>query len=79
MSLADSLALQTHLPNAMADSASLLNQAHVQYQSVTGGSTVEKPAETQTNIPLATHFVGAPNSRSGGHVLASPMQRELVH
>ncbi len=51
MSLADSLALQTHLANAMADSASLLNQAHVQYQSVTGGSTVEKPAETQTNIP----------------------------
>jgi hypothetical protein len=37
---------QTHLPDAMADNTYLLNQAHVQYQSGTGGSTVEKPAET---------------------------------
>ncbi len=37
---------QTHLPKATADSISLLKQAHVQYQSGTGGSTVEKPAET---------------------------------
>ncbi len=37
---------KTHFPNAMADNTSLLNQAHVQYQSTTEGSTVEKPAET---------------------------------
>ncbi len=43
-----SLALhwQTHLPNATADNTSLLNQAHEQYQSSTGGSIVEKPAKT---------------------------------
>jgi hypothetical protein len=37
---------QTHLPYTTADNTYLLNQAHVQYQSGTGGSTVEKPAET---------------------------------
>ncbi len=43
----------------------------------TGGSTVEKPAETQTSIQLASHLVGAPNSRPGGHEFESPMRREL--
>jgi hypothetical protein len=61
MSLADTLERQTHLPDATADSTrysiSLLNQAHVQYQSGTGGSTVEKPAKTQTSIRLASHLV----------------------
>jgi hypothetical protein len=28
---------------------------------------VEKPAETQISIRLASHLVRAPNSRSGGH------------
>ncbi len=46
MSLADSLAWQTNLPNATADNTFLLNQAHVQYQSGTGASTVKKHAET---------------------------------
>jgi len=36
---------QTHLLHATTDNTSLLNQAHVQYQSGTGGSTVEEPAE----------------------------------
>ncbi len=53
-----------HLPDAMEDSNSLLNQAHVHCQSGTGGSTVEKPAETQTGIWLDSHLVRAPNSRS---------------
>ncbi len=44
--MADSFAWQTHLPDATADNTSLLNQAHVLYQHSTGGSTVEKPAET---------------------------------
>ncbi len=75
--MADSLAWQTHLPDATADNTSLLNQAHVQYQRGTGGSTVEKPAETQTNFRLASHLVRAPNSRSGGPEFKSPMWREL--
>jgi hypothetical protein len=37
---------QTHLPDVRADNIFLLNPAHVQYQSGTGGSTVEKPAGT---------------------------------
>jgi hypothetical protein len=49
----------------------------VQYQSTTEGSTVEKSAETQTSIRLASHLVRAPNSRSGGYEFASPMRREL--
>ncbi len=61
---------------ATADITSLLNQAHVQYQ-VEGGSTVEKPAETQTSIRLASHLVRAPNFRYGGRELESPMRREL--
>ncbi len=44
---------QTHLPDTTADSTSLLNQAHVQYQCDTEGSTVEKRAETQISIRLA--------------------------
>jgi hypothetical protein len=40
-------------------------------------STVEKPAETQTSIQLASHLVRAPNSRSGGHEFESPMRRKL--
>jgi hypothetical protein len=62
VSMSSSLARhwQTHLPDAMADNTSLLNQAHVQYQSSTGGSTVKKPAETQTSIRLASHLVRAP-------------------
>ncbi len=48
---------QTHLPDVTADSNSLLNQADVQYESGTGGSAVEKPAETQTSIQLASHLV----------------------
>jgi hypothetical protein len=43
----------------------------------TGGITVEKPAETQTSIRLASHLVRVPNSRSGGHEYESPMRREL--
>ncbi len=38
--------LQTHLPDTMADNTYLLNQAHVLYQSGTGGSTVETTPET---------------------------------
>jgi hypothetical protein len=45
-SLAGSLVWQNHLTDAMTDNTSLPNQAHVQYQSGTKGSTVEKPAET---------------------------------
>ncbi len=45
-SMADSLTWQTHLPDSPADNTSLLNQAHGQYQYGTGGSPVEKPAET---------------------------------
>ncbi len=36
-----------------SDKTSLLNKAHVQYQSVTGGSTVEKPDDNQISIRLA--------------------------
>ncbi len=77
ISLAESLAWQTDLPDTMADSASLLNQAHTQYQSGTGGITVEKPAETQPIIWLASHLVRALNSRSGGREFKYPMRREL--
>jgi hypothetical protein len=64
---------QTHLPDAMADNISRLNQAHVQYQNGTGGSTVEKPAET-----LKLTAIRAPNSRSGGHKFKSTTWRELT-
>ncbi len=37
---------QTHWPDATADITSLINQAHIEYQSSTGGSAVEKPVET---------------------------------
>jgi hypothetical protein len=63
MSLADSLARQTHLPNAKADNTSP-TKPMCSYQCGTGGSYVEKPAETWTIIPLASHLAGAPNSRS---------------
>jgi hypothetical protein len=43
------------LPDATADSTSLPNQAHVKYQIVTGGSSIEEPAENQTSIRLASH------------------------
>ncbi len=75
--MADSYAWQTHLPNATADDTSLLNQAHVRYQSGTGGSTVEKPTETHTSIRLASRLVRVPISRPGGHDFESPMGREL--
>jgi hypothetical protein len=39
--------------------------------------TVEKPAETQISIRLASHLVRDPNSRSGGHEFESPMRWEL--
>ncbi len=45
--------------------------------SGTGGSTVDKPAETESSIRLASHLVKAPNSRSGGHEFKSPRPREL--
>jgi hypothetical protein len=76
-SLTDSLAWQTHLPDATADESSQLNQAHVQCQRGTGGSTIKRPAETRTSIWLASHLVRAPNSRSGGHEFESPMRQEL--
>ncbi len=38
---------------------------------------VEKPAETQTSIRLASHLVRVPDSRSGGHELKSPLRRQL--
>jgi hypothetical protein len=38
---------------------------------------VEKPAETQTSIRLASHLVRAPNSRSGGRKFESLIRREL--
>jgi hypothetical protein len=44
----------------------ILLYTHVQYQCGTGGSYVEKPAETQTRVQLASHLVRAPNSKSGG-------------
>jgi hypothetical protein len=77
MSLADSHAWQTHLPDTTTDDTFLLNQAHVQYQSGTGGNTVDKPAETLTSIRLASHLVRAPNSSSRGHEFNSPMPQEL--
>jgi hypothetical protein len=40
-------------------------------------SLVEKPAEIQTNIRLASHLVRAPYSRSGGHEFESSVRREL--
>ncbi len=49
----------------------------MQYQSGNGGSTVEKPAETQTSIWLASHLVKAANSRSGGREFESPIRQEL--
>ncbi len=71
---------QTYLPSATADNTSLLNQAHVQYQRSTGGSTVEKPAETQTSIRLDSHLVREPsNSRSGGHEFESHVWWDSVH
>jgi hypothetical protein len=76
--LADSLVWQTHLPNAKADDTCLLNQAHVQYQRGTGGSTVEKPAKTQTVIRLASHLVRVPNSRSWEHEFEFPAWWELA-
>jgi hypothetical protein len=53
---------QTRLPSAIADDTFLLNQAHAQYQLGIGRSTVEKPAETQASIILASHLVRMPNS-----------------
>ncbi len=44
---------QTHLPYATADNTYLLNQAHVQYQRGTGGTSVEKPAETLRLAPAS--------------------------
>ncbi len=38
---------------------------------------VEKPAETQTCIRLASHLVRAPDSRSEGHEFESSMRREI--
>jgi hypothetical protein len=38
---------------------------------------VEKPAETQSSIRLASHLATAHNSRSGGREFESPMWREL--
>jgi hypothetical protein len=38
---------------------------------------VEKPAETQTSIRLASHLVRAPNSRSEGREFESSMRREI--
>ena len=38
---------------------------------------VEKPAETQISIRLASHLVKALNSRSGGREFESPMRLEL--
>jgi hypothetical protein len=55
----------------MEDNTSLLNQAHVQYQSGTRGSTVE----TQH---LASLLGRAPNYGSGGYEFESPMRRELA-
>ncbi len=77
MSVADSLAWQIHLPDTTADNTSLLKQANVQYQSGTGGSIVEKPAETQTSIRLACRR--APNCRSGGHEFEFPIWWNSVH
>jgi len=37
---------------------------------------VEKPAETQTSIRLASHLVRGPNFRSGGREFDSPMRQE---
>ncbi len=74
-----SWAWHTHLLDAMADSASLLNQAQVQYQSATGGSTVEKSAKAQTSNRLSSHLVWARNSRSGGHVLHPQYSGNSMH
>jgi hypothetical protein len=54
MSLADSLAWQTLLPDAITDidNTSLLNQTHVLYQSGIGVSIIQKSTETQTSIQL---------------------------
>ncbi len=71
--LADSVT-QCH---STADNTSLLNQAHPQYQSGTGGSTVEKPARHWDLHKLASHLAKEPNSRSWGHESESPMQQEL--
>jgi hypothetical protein len=40
-------------------------------------TSVEKPAETQSSIWLASHLARVPNSRSGGHEFESPNRREL--
>jgi hypothetical protein len=64
------------LPDTTADSISLLNQAHVQYQNGTGESTVEKPAETQTSIWLASHLERlTPDLEE--REFESPVRREL--
>jgi hypothetical protein len=58
--LADPLTWQTHLPNAMADNASLYpNAVLMRYWRELH---VEKPAETQTSLRLASHLVKAPKS-----------------
>jgi hypothetical protein len=62
----------------MADNYSLLNQAHLQYQSDTGGSSVENPAETLSlGLARYSHLIRAPNSRFGGHEVESPMQQKV--
>ncbi len=46
-------------------------------QRGTGGSYVDKPAETLRLASLASYLVRAPNSRSGGHEFKSPVRQEL--
>ncbi len=40
---------------------------------------VEKPAETQTNIQLASHLVRVPNSWLGGNEFESPVWTDSAH
>jgi len=49
----------------------ILLYTQVQYQRGTGGTYVERAAETQTSIGLASHLVKAPISQSGRHEFES--------
>ncbi len=60
------------MPRSSGQGPQLIPQAaRVQYQGGTGGSYIEKPAETQTSVRLASPLVRAHNSLSGGREFES--------
>jgi hypothetical protein len=57
----------------------VLLYTQMQYQSGIGGHYVEKPADTQNNIWLASHLVRKPNSLSGWREFESPALTSSQH